>query len=50
VLLGCELLQPTIKVFRDTKVHSHRLMVPKRYPSVSRPPPPTTPPEHILFA
>src|SRR4029453_4553293 len=32
VFLGSQLLQPPIEVFRDTEIHSHGPMVPKRYP------------------
>lgn len=31
VFLGGQLLQPPIEVFRDTEIHSHVTMVPKRY-------------------
>ena len=32
MFLGSQLLQPPIEVFRDTEIHSHDFMVPKRYP------------------
>jgi hypothetical protein len=32
VFLGSQLLQPPVKVFRDTEIHCHATMVPKRYP------------------
>lgn len=32
VFLGSQLIQPPIEVFRDTEIHSHIIMVPKRYP------------------
>jgi hypothetical protein len=31
MFLGCELLQPTIEVFRDAEIHGHAPMVQKRY-------------------
>jgi hypothetical protein len=35
VFLGSQLLQPPIKVFRDTEIHSHAFMVPNRYPTLN---------------
>lgn len=31
MFLGSQLLKPPIKLFRNTKIHSHATMVPKRY-------------------
>lgn len=31
MFLGSQLLQPPIEVLRDTEIHSHTFMVPKRY-------------------
>ena len=31
MFFGSQLLQPPIEVFRDTEIHSHAFMVPKRY-------------------
>ncbi|MNI92420.1 hypothetical protein D3C73_1502140 [compost metagenome] len=30
MFLGRELLEPTIEVFRDTEIHCHAILVPKR--------------------
>lgn len=32
VFLGSQLLQPSIEIFRSREIHSHVLVVPKRYP------------------
>lgn len=36
MFLCSQLLQTSVKVFRDTEIHSHAFMVPKRYPPLTR--------------
>lgn len=44
VFLGSQLLQPSIEVLRNTKIHSHTVMVPNRYPPLTSGPDMDTPP------